>query len=166
MIDTDGYRPNVGIIITNRQGQLFWAKRIGEDAWQFPQGGIQEGETAQQAMYRELREEVGLKPESIEIIAATKGWLRYRLPKKYIRYHHKPKFVGQKQKWYLLEMLAEDAEVDLSQSKSAEFDQWRWVSYWYPLSGVVSFKRDVYRSALKELIRPLEKHIRQRQETI
>lgn len=84
MIDSEGFRPNVGIILANEFGQVLWAKRIGHNAWQFPQGGIQYGETPEQALYRELREEVGLLPEHVQIIAQTKGWLRYRLPHRYI----------------------------------------------------------------------------------
>ena len=94
---------------------------------------------------------LALKPEDVEIIASTKGWLRYRLPKKMIRYHSQPVCVGQKQKWYLLRMLSEDSRVSVSQGSSPEFDGWRWVSYWYPLGQVVSFKREVYRRALKDL---------------
>ncbi len=157
MIDVDGYRPNVGIIISNQQGQLLWAKRIGQDAWQFPQGGIQKGENAEQAMYRELHEEVGLYPEDIEIVASTRGWLRYRLPKNLLRPRSRAKFIGQKQKWFLLRLVADDQKIDLKHSGSPEFDGWRWVSYWYPMSAVVPFKKDVYRSALRELLRPLEK---------
>ena len=97
MIDVDGYRPNVGIIISNQQGQLLWAKRIGQDAWQFPQGGMQKGENAEQAMYRELHEEVGLYPKDVEIIASTRGWLRYRLPKNLLRSRGRANFIGQKQ---------------------------------------------------------------------
>jgi putative (di)nucleoside polyphosphate hydrolase len=129
VIDPDGFRPNVGIILTNGSGQVLWARRIGQDAWQFPQGGIQRNETPEQALYRELHEEVGLMPEDVEIIACTRGWLRYRLPARLIRSHSQPICVGQKQKWFLLRLTAD----------------------WYPLGQVVAFKRDVYRRAMKEL---------------
>lgn len=157
MIDADGFRSNVGIILANEHGQLLWARRIGQDAWQFPQGGISSGETPEQALYRELHEEVGLTPEQVEVVACTRGWLRYRLPKRYIRKGQKPLCIGQKQKWFLLQMLADDGEVSFSNGEKPEFDNWRWVSYWYPLSQVISFKREVYRSALKELVTPLAK---------
>lgn len=163
MIDVDGYRPNVGIIISNQQGQLLWAKRIGQDAWQFPQGGIHKGENAEQAMYRELHEEVGLYPKDVEIIATTRGWLRYRLPKNLLRPRNRTAFIGQKQKWYLLRLVADEQQIDLQLSGTPEFDGWQWVSYWYPMSSVISFKRDVYRSALRELLRPLEKSLRARE---
>lgn len=152
VIDSDGFRPNVGIILTNDQGQLLWARRVGgQDAWQFPQGGINAHETPEQALYRELHEEIGLRQQDVEILACTRGWLRYRLPHRLVRHNSLPLCVGQKQKWFLLRLLSEDSKVSLDNGGRAEFDDWRWVSYWYPLGKVVSFKRDVYRRALKEL---------------
>ena len=156
MIDSDGYRPNVGIILANQSGQVLWARRIGQDAWQFPQGGINGKETPEQALYRELNEEIGLSETSVKIVACTQGWLRYKLPRRLLR-QGSSSFVGQKQKWFLLKMLAADDAVRVNQSKSPEFDLWRWVSYWYPLGQVVSFKRDVYRRAMKELVPALSK---------
>ena len=151
MIDAEGFRANVGIVIYNHQGQVFWARRYGQHSWQYPQGGIDDGETPEQAMYRELNEEVGLQPEDVEIIAVTKHWLRYKLPKRLIRRDSNPVCIGQKQKWFLLRLRSDDNKVSLNNGGRAEFDDWRWVSYWYPLGKVVSFKRDVYRRALKEL---------------
>ncbi len=151
MIDSDGYRPNVGIILANPAGQVLWARRIGQDAWQFPQGGINQKETPEQALYRELYEEIGLTKDSVEIIKCTQGWLRYKLPRRLLKQGGSG-FVGQKQKWFLLKMLDVDDAVQFHQSKTPEFDLWRWVSYWYPLGEVVSFKRDVYRRAMKELV--------------
>ncbi len=152
MVDADGFRPNVGIILSNSRGQVLWARRVGgQDAWQFPQGGIQENETAEEAMFRELNEEVGLKAESVEVLARTRGWLHYRLPKRLRRYNSTPGFKGQKQKWFLLRMIASDEDVQMDASAKPEFDYWRWVSYWYPVHQVVDFKRDVYRRALHEL---------------
>ncbi len=151
MIDSDGFRPNVGIILSNNEGQVLWARRIGQDAWQFPQGGIKQDESAEEALFRELREEIGLREHDVDILACTRGWLRYRLPKRMVRYNSQPICIGQKQKWFLLRMKSDDARVNLTKSESPEFDGWRWVSYWYPLDQVVAFKRDVYRKALKEL---------------
>ena len=152
MVDADGFRPNVGIVLSNNLGQVLWARRIGgHDAWQFPQGGINENESVEEALFRELFEEVGLKADHVEILARTDGWLRYRLPRRLRRHDSSPGFQGQKQKWFLLRMLGEDATVQMDSSDKPEFDSWRWVSYWYPLGQVVAFKRDVYRSALKEL---------------
>lgn len=152
MIDGDGFRANVGIMVANPRGQLLWARRVGGmNAWQFPQGGMQSGETPEQALYRELHEEVGLKPEHVNIIDVTQGWLRYRLPRKLVRENKVPLCIGQKQKWFLLELIADESLICFDQSAPAEFDAWRWVSYWYPVEQVVSFKREVYRRALKAL---------------
>ena len=153
MIDADGFRPNVGIIIVNNQGQSLWARRIGgQDAWQFPQGGINDNESPEAALFRELEEEVGLTSAQVEIVACTGGWLRYRLPKRMLRHNSSPLCIGQKQKWFLLKLTGDDGDIELDKhSGPAEFDDWRWVSYWYPLGNVVAFKREVYRRALKEL---------------
>ncbi|MBU2986350.1 RNA pyrophosphohydrolase [Saccharophagus degradans] len=151
MIDADGFRPNVGIILTDDQGRLLWARRVGgQDAWQFPQGGIKHNESPENALYRELEEEVGLCKADVEVLGVTQGWLRYRLPRRLVR-DKEPKCVGQKQKWYLLRLVSNDSAIRLDASSPAEFDTWNWVSYWYPLGKVVAFKRDVYRRALKEL---------------
>ena len=160
MIDSDGFRPNVGIILANHQNEVLWARRIGQDSWQFPQGGIKKNETPEEALYRELAEEVGLAASDVEIVSCTRGWLRYRLPKKMIRYNSQPLCVGQKQKWYLLRMQSPDSTVCMTNSDSPEFDGWEWVSYWYPLGQVVAFKREVYRRAMKELApRLLKKYV-------
>ncbi|AZS50938.1 RNA pyrophosphohydrolase [Entomomonas moraniae] len=152
MIDSDGFRLNVGLILTNNQGQVLWAKRIHQDAWQFPQGGIQIGEQPEDALYRELYEEVGLCKQDVQVLACTGGWLRYRLPEWLIRSKTQPRCIGQKQKWFLLKLLTDDSKVCLTNSEKPEFDSWQWVSYWYPLQQVVNFKREVYRKAMKELI--------------
>lgn len=151
MIDAEGYRLNVGIILCNAEGRLFWAKRIGQPSWQFPQGGIQEDESPEQAMFRELSEEVGLRPEHVQIIGSTRGWLRYRLPKRLIRVGCPQVCIGQKQIWFLLRMRCDETAVQLNLSEHPEFDHWQWVDYWYPLRAVVSFKRHVYWQALHEL---------------
>lgn len=151
MIDTDGYRQNVAIIICNKNGQVLWAKRFGQHSWQFPQGGIKEGETPVQAMYRELYEEVGLKPEHVKILATSRSWLRYKLPKRLVRWESpEPVCIGQKQRWFLLQLISADQNIEFNSSGHPEFDDWRWVTYWYPVRQVVSFKREVYRRALKE----------------
>lgn len=151
MIDSDGFRPNVGIILANQHNEVLWARRIGQDSWQFPQGGIKAHERPEDALYRELNEEVGLVEKDVQIIAQTEGWLRYRLPRKLIRHNSHPLCIGQKQKWFLLRMLSDDSRVSMNRSDTPEFDGWEWVSYWYPLGQVVSFKREVYRRALKDL---------------
>lgn len=151
MIDRDGFRPNVGIILLGDNGKVFWAKRTRDSGWQFPQGGINSDETPEEAMYRELHEEVGLIPDQVSILGVTPGWLRYRLPKRLQRTHSKPLCVGQKQIWYLLRLLAGDADVNLYATDHPEFGRWRWVDYWYPVNHVVPFKRNVYQQALKQL---------------
>ena len=151
MIDSNGFRPNVGIIICNKLGQLFWAKRIKQDAWQFPQGGIKEAETTEEALFRELSEEVGLCKDDVRILSQTSEWLKYRLPKPYIRQKKGRTCIGQKQKWFLLGLQTEEGRVDLENTLQPEFDDWCWVNYWYPVNQVVDFKRGVYRKALIEL---------------
>lgn len=159
MIDREGYRSNVGIILSNHRGRLFWARRIGQDAWQFPQGGIQEGEKPEESMFRELHEEIGLQAQHVEIIGTTKDWLSYRLPDRYVRHHCEPLCIGQKQIWYLLRLVGSDHDVQLDCGHKPEFDRWRWVNYWYPLKEVVPFKRKVYSCALNEFASLLPKNI-------
>ncbi|MFQ5659345.1 MAG: RNA pyrophosphohydrolase [Gammaproteobacteria bacterium] len=150
MIDSEGYRANVGIVLTNGQGKLFWAKRAGMNAWQFPQGGIQAHETVEDAMYRELREETGLLPEHVQVVGFTDDWLRYRLPRRFLRKNSLPLCIGQKQMWYLLKLLVNEDKVRLDASVNPEFDHWRWIDFWQPVREVIDFKRHVYKQALDE----------------
>lgn len=151
MIDKEGFRPNVGIMVANGRGELLWARRIGQDAWQFPQGGINHNESPEDALFRELGEEVGLTEADVTVLGATRGWLRYRLPKRLVRKNSKPMCIGQKQKWFLLQLVSNEDNIRFDGDQKPEFDGWRWVSYWYPMGGVVQFKREVYRKALLEL---------------
>ena len=151
VIDPDGYRPNVGIVLMRADGRVFWARRVHRDGWQFPQGGMNTDETPLEAMYRELREETGLLPQHVHVLGATPGWLRYRLPYRSLRRDERPTCVGQKQVWFLLQLLGEDADVRLDGTEKPEFDSWRWVDFWYPVEHVVSFKRQVYALALGHL---------------
>lgn len=150
MIDKAGYRFGVGIILVNDKRQIFFAKRVGMLAWQFPQGGMKEEETPEQTMYRELKEEIGLNPQDVQILATSRRWLRYRLPSRLVRHYTKPVCIGQKQKWFLLRLTNPAAKIDLEANGSPEFDAWAWVPYWQPLRQVVTFKRRVYVMALKE----------------
>ncbi len=130
---------------------MLWARRLGQSSWQFPQGGIKRDETAEQALYRELHEEVGLEPDDVEILGSTRSWLRYKLPRRFIRYHSRPLCIGQKQRWFVLRLLSDDNAVRLDLSDQPEFEEWRWVDYWLPLKEIVFFKRRVYERALREL---------------
>jgi putative (di)nucleoside polyphosphate hydrolase len=151
VIDSDGFRPNVGIILSGSERGVLWAKRIGQQAWQFPQGGIQRGESPEQALYRELEEELGLQRGHVKILGVTSGWLRYRLPDRFVRRSKGRICIGQKQKWFALRLTGAETSVRLDVTQKPEFDGWRWVDYWHPLNEVVDFKREVYCRALNEL---------------
>lgn len=151
MIDSDGFRANVGIIVTSTSAQVLWAKRIGQEAWQFPQGGIQRGESPEQALLRELHEELGLRRADVEILGVTRGWMRYRLPSRYVRQGRGRVCIGQKQKWFALRLRGPEHLVRFDATAKPEFDGWRWVDWWHPIEEVVEFKRGVYRRALEEL---------------
>lgn len=151
MLDREGYRPNVGIVLVNSRNEVFWGKRIREHSWQFPQGGIKRGESPRDAMYRELYEEVGLRPEHVKILGRTRSWLRYNVPRNWIRREWRNTYKGQKQIWFLLRLVGRDTDVCLRASEHPEFDAWRWSEYWVPLEAVIDFKREVYSQALCEL---------------
>ena len=155
MLDREGFRPNVGIILLNQRNEVFWGKRIRTHSWQFPQGGIKHGETPEQAMYRELHEEVGLHKEHVRIVARTRDWLRYEVPEHYIRRDARGHYKGQKQIWFLLQLTGRDSDMNLRATDHPEFDAWRWNEYWVPLEAVIEFKRGVYEMALTELARYL-----------
>jgi len=165
MLDREGYRPNVGIVLLNSRNEVFWGKRVGQHSWQFPQGGIQHGESPEQAMYRELQEEVGLLPEHVQIIGRTRDWLRYDVPEEYLRRQnttrvHRAAYRGQKQIWFLLRLVGLDSDIQLRASEHPEFDAWRWVPFWIQLDAVIGFKREVYQLALSELARYLSRGMR------
>jgi len=151
MIDADGYRPNVGIILSNTDGRVLWARRIGQQGWQFPQGGIKADEDPLQALYRELRAKrsvcrrIRWRWSAVPVAGCVTGC------RSVFCADCKPMCIGQKQIWYLLRLQAPDQDVRLDLGDIPEFDGWRWVDYWQPLQEVVAFKRDVYRLALEEL---------------
>jgi putative (di)nucleoside polyphosphate hydrolase len=148
VIDPDGYRPNVGIVLMQETGRVFWARRVAHDGWQFPQGGMNSDETPTEAMYRELREETGLQPDQVSLLASTPGWLKYRLPNRFVRSGDRPTCIGQKQVWFLLKLNADERFLRFDMSERPEFDAYCWVDFWYPLKHVVAFKRSVYERAL------------------
>ena len=150
-IDSDGYRANVAIVLCNEDRHLFWAGRVGRRGWQFPQGGIKVDETPLAAMYRELKEEIGLGKDDVEVLGSTSDWLKYHLPKRYRRSRSQPRCVGQKQMWYLLKLTGNTDSISFMNGEAPEFDRWCWVDFWYPLKKVIFFKREVYKTALLEL---------------
>ena len=150
-IDSEGFRANVGIILANDNGKLLLGGRIGNRGWQFPQGGMQAGESAEEAMFRELEEEIGLTDRHVDILGVTDDWLRYRLPERFVRRGSTPLCIGQKQRWFILRMLDEDDALRLDLADTPEFDRWRWVDFWKPVNEVIYFKRRVYARALYEL---------------
>jgi putative (di)nucleoside polyphosphate hydrolase len=151
VIDTDGFRANVGIVLMRDGGEVFLGRRTGGRGWQFPQGGIRRGEPLEDALYRELHEEVGLMSRDVELIGRTDRWLRYRLPSRYVRRNRTPVCIGQKQRWCLLRLKQRDAPFAFDRTEAPEFDSWRWTSYWEPVREVIYFKRPVYKRALLEL---------------
>jgi putative (di)nucleoside polyphosphate hydrolase len=168
MLDREGYRPNVGIVLLNSHNEVFWGKRVGQHSWQFPQGGIQHGESPEQAMFRELHEEVGLLPEHVQIVGRTRDWLRYDVPEEFLRRQpasktHRASYRGQKQIWFLLRLVGSDSDIYLRATEHPEFDAWRWIPFWIQLDSVINFKREVYQLALSELARYLSHGIRMQQ---
>lgn len=151
VIDRAGYRLNVGIILVNASNRVFWGRRSGHDAWQFPQGGLGSGETALDAMFRELYEEVGLEKGDVEVLGSTKRWIKYRLPKQYLRHETTPLVIGQKQKWFLIRLKSSEQKIRLDLADSPEFDSWRWIEFHEPQNQVIFFKQQVYLQALTEL---------------
>jgi putative (di)nucleoside polyphosphate hydrolase len=151
VIDRYGFRANVGIILMHDDGRLFIGRRSGGRGWQFPQGGMLRGEKAEESLYRELNEEIGLGRDDVEVIGQTQRWLRYRLPARYQRRHSRPLCIGQKQRWFLLRLRRPEPSFRFDVTGAPEFDRWRWVDYWQPIREVIYFKRAVYTRALHEL---------------
>jgi putative (di)nucleoside polyphosphate hydrolase len=153
MLDREGFRPNVGIILLNSRNQVFWGKRLRTHSWQFPQGGIKYGETPEQAMFRELHEEVGLLPEHVRDhrpharLAALRG-ARPLHPQGRARPLPRPEA-----DLVPAALMGRDSDMNLRATDHPEFDAWRWNDYWVPLDVVIEFKRGVYEMALTELAR-------------
>ena len=150
LIDPDGFRANVGIVLMHGP-KVFLGRRTGGRGWQFPQGGVRVDETPEEAVYRELAEEIGIERGGVELLGSTAEWLRYRLPPRYIRRNQRPLCVGQRQRWFLLRLAAAEVEFDFGRTAEPEFDRWRWAGWWEPVREVIYFKRPVYASALTEL---------------
>lgn len=150
-IDAEGFRANVGIILADNSGKLLLAGRKGNKGWQFPQGGMLVGEDPADAMFRELREEIGLARNDVRLLGVTQDWLRYTLPGKFVRRGSQPLCIGQKQRWFMLQLLASADNVRFDCCDEPEFDRVRWVDFWRPVNEVIYFKRRVYARALHEL---------------
>ena len=150
VIDQAGYRANVGSVLVSQEQKVFWGRRVRQKTWQFPQGGLLADEELDEALYRELQEEIGLHAEDVQLVAETNDWIKYDIPQHLIRYRSKPLCIGQKQKWFLLKFIGDERQINLHSSESPEFDGWRWVDYWLPEKEIVDFKQEVYHSVLKE----------------
>ena len=144
-----GYRLNVAMIVLNKDNKVLFCKRRNTENWQFPQGGVDENENIESAMFRELNEEVGLEKDNVAIKAVSQNLIYYDIPKNIRSRVLGGKFKGQAQKYFLLKLISGD--VDLNIENTPEFDKYSWVSFWYPLYQVVDFKKEAYRSALIEL---------------
>ena len=156
----NAYRLNVGLIIVNDIGKVLLCKRKDNHKWQFPQGGINKDETAISAAKREMFEEVGIKFQSTIIIGETEDWYKYEVPKTKIKPHFKKRgIVGQKQKWFMLK-LKHPINISFENNPDDEFNDYAWVSYWHPLSKIVSFKKDVYQNVLIELLSKYNKEFK------
>ena len=129
------------MIIINNDGRFWLGKRIGTEAWQFPQGGIDKGEDIENAMYRELLEEVGLKKEEVDFVGESAETIFYDIPKTIRSKVLGGKFKGQEQKWFLLKLKKDNQQIKLDNEDFPEFDKYEWVSYWQPIDRIVDFKR-------------------------
>ena len=151
VIDSEGFRANVGIVLMHGAGEVFLGRRTGGRGWQFPQGGVRQGEALEEAVFRELHEEIGLSRPDVEVLGQTQGWIRYRLPSRFVRRNQLPVCIGQKQRWFLMRLRHEVVKFDFASTSEPEFDQWRWAPYWEPVREVIYFKKPVYVRALSEL---------------
>ena len=149
---TDLYRSNIGIMLVNNDNKIFVGKRIDmpSDAWQMPQGGIDEGEEPEKAVFREMFEETGIAKDKVSLIAVTSDWLFYDFP-----IDLKPKlfggnYKGQKQKWFLLHFTGKNSDINLNATDNAEFSDYKWVNPIELPSLAISFKKEVYEKLLKE----------------
>ena len=146
------YRPCVGIMMANRQGQVFVGQRIDSkegDAWQMPQGGIDDGESAEEALVRELWEETGVTADLIDVIARSAQEHLYDLPEELAGRLWGGKYRGQAQRWFLLRFKGEDEQIGIA-TEHPEFSSWRWVDADQLVELIVPFKRPVYRDVVQE----------------
>lgn len=151
------WRPGVGIVLLNKHGHVFVAERLDNPgAWQMPQGGIDEGENPEKAVFREMEEEIGTR--DAKILGMMEDWVYYDIPQRLAKKLWGGKYRGQKQKWIALEYKGKDGDIDLEAHSHPEFSQWKWVEIADLLDYVVPFKRDVYKRVMKEFT-PLTKKL-------
>jgi len=147
------YRSGVGIMLINPEKKIFVGKRIDNhsDAWQMPQGGTDPGEDEDLAMFRELKEETGISSVDVKLIGKSRGYFYYNLPYKLQKKFWGGKYLGQKQRWYLAELVGDESRINLNHEKP-EFSEWKWIEKDKLINVVVGFKRGLYRDVIKEFL--------------
>jgi putative (di)nucleoside polyphosphate hydrolase len=147
------YRSGIGIMLINKEKKIFVGKRIDNhsDAWQMPQGGIDAGESENEAMFRELKEETGISAFAVKILQKSRGYFYYNLPYKLQKKFWGGKYLGQRQRWYLVEFIGDESLVNI-QTEDPEFSAWKWVSSEEILSAIVGFKRELYEDVINEFL--------------
>jgi putative (di)nucleoside polyphosphate hydrolase len=145
------YRPAAAVMLLNAEGKVFVAQRLDSsfDAWQMPQGGLDEGERARDGALRELEEETGIPPHKVEIIAQASRELIYDLPPELQKKLWKGRYAGQTQSWFLARFLGQDSDVNL-ETEHPEFRAWQWVDPWELPQLIVTFKKQLYEEVLQE----------------
>lgn len=145
------YRPCAGAMLVNRDGKVFVGQRIDNpgEAWQMPQGGIDEGEDPQSAALRELEEETGVSRDLVTVIGVTPEELHYDLPEELVGKLWKGKWRGQRQMWYLLRFEGQDSDINIA-TKHPEFSEWKWLDPDQLPDVIVPFKRKLYRDVLAQ----------------
>ena len=152
------YRKGVGIMLINKIGQIFVGKRLdnNQEAWQMPQGGIDVGEDENIAVLRELKEETGIDGKNIKIISKSKNHYYYNLPQELRRKLWHGRYLGQKQRWYLMQFLGDDDEINVN-TEHPEFLDWKWVEKKEITKMAVGFKKNLYIDVVREFVDHLNK---------